>query len=333
MTTAPPKKTLKLAPREAPPRATRPAPAPDAPARPYAQPPGMPPQLPSTKAARKPRMRPVTALRTKPSAPDAPPKEDASGERLSKRVAAMVPCSRTEAEQYIEGGWVRVAGQVVEEPQFRVGAQASITIDPNASLLELGSITLILHKPDDWVDGTEESLAKLNRQTRREGFKDARTLLVAANHVADDPAGIRMLQRHFKQLTATVPLENAASGLIVFTQDWRVERKLEEDMGSMEHEVIVEVAGEVSEQTLRLLNRLQDSDADLPQTKVSINSTTEGSSKLRFAIKGAHRGLIAHLCERAKLEIVSMRRIRIGRVALSDLPAGQWRYLAGHERF
>lgn len=331
MTTAPPKKTLKLQPRVTPPRATAPTPS-AAPARPHANPPGMPPQRPAPKAGGKPRMRPVTALRTKPTALPAPVVEDATGERLSKRVAAQVPCSRTEAEQYIEGGWVRVAGQVVEEPQFRVGQQA-ITIDPEASLLELSSITLILHKPEDWVDGTEESLAKLNRQTRRTGFKDARSLLVAANHLAHDPAGIRVLQRHFKQLNAAVPLENAASGLIVFTQDWRVARKLEEDMGSMEHEVIVEVVGEVSEQALRLLNRLQDSDADLPQTKVSLNSTGEGSSKLRFAIKGAHRGLIAHLCARAKLEIVAMRRIRLGRVALSDLPAGQWRYLAGHERF
>jgi 23S rRNA pseudouridine2604 synthase len=332
MTTAPPKKTLKLHPRVTPPRATAPAPAPTpAPPRPHANPPGMPPQRPAPKGGGKPRMRPITALRTKPVVAE-PVAEDATGERLSKRVAAMVPCSRTEAEQYIEGGWVRVAGQVVEEPQFRVGQQA-ITIDPNASLLELGSITLILHKPDDWVDGTEESLAKLNRQTRRTGFKDARSLLVAANHMADDPAGIRLLQRHFKQLTASVPLENAASGLIVFTQDWRVARKLEEDMGSMEHEVIVEVEGEVSDQALRLLNRLQDSDAELPQTKVSLNSTGEGTSKLRFAIKGAHRGLIAHLCERAKLEIVAMHRIRLGRVSLRGLPVGQWRYLADGERF
>lgn len=330
MTTAPPKKTLKLQPRVTPTRAAAPTPAP---ARPHANPPGMPPQRPALKGSGKPRMRPITALRTKPAAAAAEPVvEDATGERLSKRVAAMVPCSRTEAEQYIEGGWVRVASQVVEEPQFRVGQQA-ITIDPNASLLELNSITLILHKPEDWVDGTEESLAKLNRQTRRTGFKDARSLLVAANHLADDPAGIRVLQRHFKQLTASVPLENAASGLIVFTQDWRVARKLEEDMGSMEHEVIVEVEGEVSDQTLRLLNRLQDSDADLPQTKVSLNSTGEGTSKLRFAIKGAHRGLIAHLCERAKLEIVAMHRIRLGRVSLRGLPSGQWRYLADGERF
>ena len=286
----------------------------------------------------KPRQRPVTALRTKPPANLQQPAESQSpqqadtGDRLAKRVALMVPCSRSEAEQYIEGGWVSVNGQVVEEPQFRIQSQ-TVTMDPNASLLELNSITIVMHKPADWIDGTEESLAKLNRATRRAPFDDARTLLVAAKHMAKDPSGIRMLQRHFKALTAAVPLENAASGLIVFTQDWRVERKLTEDMGSMEHEVIVDVAGEVTPQALHLLSRTLDSDENLPQAKVSINSNTPELSKLRFAIKGAHRGLIAYLCERAKLEILDMRRIRLGRVALADLPVGQWRYLAPHEKF
>ena len=276
----------------------------------------------------KPRKRPITALRT----PKSPVPEPSAGDRLAKRVATLVPCSRSEAEQYIEGGFVRVNGLVVEEPQHRVHLE-TITIDPNACLLALSSVTLLMHKPADWLDGTEESLFKLNRNARRAHFDDARTLLVAAKRMANDPSGIQMLQRHFKQLNALVPLENAASGLIVFTQDWRIERKLYDDMGSMEHEVLVEVKGEVSEQALRLLSRTQDSDESLPQTKVSINSTSQASSKLRFAIKGAHRGLIAHLCERAQLEIMDMRRIRLGRVALRDLPAGQWRYLAPGERF
>lgn len=268
--------------------------------------------------------KPASAPRPVPAAP--------VGDRLAKRVAAMVPCSRSEAEQYIEGGWVQVNDTVIEEPQFRIQNQ-KITIDANASLIDLASITLLLHKPADWVDGTEESLAKLNRQARRAHFDDARTLLAAANHMPKDPAGIRLLQRHFKQLTASVPLENAASGLVVFTQDWRIQRKLTEELSSMEHEVIVDVQGAVSPQALHLLNRTLDSDESLPQVKVSINSTTPERSRLRFAIKGSHRGLIAHLCERAKLEILDMRRIRLGRVALSDLPVGQWRYLAPHEKF
>ena len=321
--------TLKLPPK--PPKAVRVA-------QPATRPAVAAMPAPAKRPNAKPRQRPVTALRTKPTTAlqpakqQQPPQPADTGDRLAKRVAAMVPCSRSEAEQYIEGGWVRVNGQVVEEPQFRIQNQ-TIAIDPDASLIDLASITLLLHKPADWIDGTEESLSKLNRATRRAPFDDARTLLVAANHMAKDPSGIRMLQRHFKSLTAAVPLENAASGLIVFTQDWRVERKLTEDMGSMEHEIIVDVQGEVTPQALHLLNRTLDSDENLPHAKVSINSNTPERSKLRFAIKGAHRGLIAYLCERAKLEILDMRRIRLGRVALSDLPAGQWRYLAPHEKF
>lgn len=332
MTTPPAKKTLKLPPR--PPRV-----APGAPARAVAAPAVATPVArasthpPAGKPGHaKPRKRPVTALRTKAPPAPAAPIPATEGDRLSKRVAALVPCSRTEAEQYIEGGWVRVDGTVVEEPQFRV-RQQTIAIDPNATLLAQPPVTLLLHKPADWVDGTEESLAKLNRKARREALKDARTLLVAANHSPQDPSGIRLLQRHLKQHSAMVPLENAASGLIVFTQDWRIERKLNDEMGSMEHEVMVDVAGEVSPQALHLLTRTLDADASLPLVKVSLNSSTPARSTLRFAIKGAHRGLIAHLCERAQLDILEMRRIRLGRVGLRDLPVGQWRFLAPGERF
>jgi 23S rRNA pseudouridine2604 synthase len=31
--------------------------------------------------------------------------------------------------------------------------------------------------------------------------------------------------------------------------------------------------------------------------------------------------------------VVSMKRIRIGRMPMSSLPAGQWRYLHDYERF
>ena len=72
------------------------------------------------------------------------------GERLAKRVAQMLGCSRSEAEQYIEGGFVRVDGVVVEDPPFRVQQQA-VTVDPEASLLNLSDVTLVLNKPPGWL--------------------------------------------------------------------------------------------------------------------------------------------------------------------------------------
>ena len=252
------------------------------------------------------------------------------GERLSKRVAELVPCSRREAEQYIEGGWVRVDGQVVEEPMFRVTRQ-TVAMDPHASLLELAAVTLLLHKPPGYdamaLPGEANQRAHLS-------VKPAQHLLKPDSRAADDTSGTRMLKRHFAKLTATVPLETAASGLVVFTQDWRVARKLTEDAGVMEQEIIVEVAGTVPPQTLQRLNQGINSDGQpLPAVKVSINSASDTSAKLRFALKGVHPGLIAYLCERVGLQIVSMKRMRVGRVSLSGLTEGQWRYLAAHERF
>ena len=241
------------------------------------------------------------------------PDAQRTDERLAKRVAAQMPCSRREAEQYIEGGWVRVDGRVVEEPMYRVSTQ-KIEIDRSASLLDLSDVTLLLHKPP----GLDPS---------------AQQLLDAAHHSTGD-TGVRVLKRHFARLTACVPLEKAASGLVVFTQDWRVQRKLEEDAGVMEQELIVEVQGEVAPAILQRLNQGLVADGrPLPTVKVSLNSSAESTTKLRFAVKGAHPGLLAYLCERVGLRILGIKRQRIGRVAMAQLPLGHWRYLQAHERF
>jgi 23S rRNA pseudouridine2604 synthase len=233
--------------------------------------------------------------------------------RLSKRLAALLPCSRSEAERYIEGGWVRVDGRVVEEPQFRV-LHEKVELDPNARLTELPPVTLLLHKPAD--------------------HPDPLSLLNAAGHWSVDPSGIRVLKRHFGQLTPAVALESAASGLLVYTQDGRVARKLVEDERVIEVEVTVDVKGEVSAAQLAMLMRETDTRGQaLPPLKASLSSSGNGHSKLRLAIKGTHPGLIAYVCDRAGLQILAMKRIRIGRVPMTQLPPGQWRYLQAHERF
>ena len=62
-------------------------------------------------------------------------------------------------------------------------------------------------------------------------------------------------------------------------------------------------------------------------------SSNMACSKLRMAVKGAHPGLAAYVCELAGLEITALRRIRLGRVGLGEIAIGQWRYLIDHERF
>ena len=282
----------------------------------------------------KPRNRPRTADRD----PKPVSVAEHEGERLSKRVMALKGCSRKEAEQYIEGGWVLVDGVVVEDPPFRVLHQ-TVSLHPDATLLNAADITLILHKPSGWLDGVEEEeddedAPPAKGRGKQPQIPNARSLLTVANRYSNDQSGLRALKRHFLHLEADVALETGASGLVVFTQDWRTTRKLSEDMGSMEHEMIVDVRGEVQPEALQKIARaLNDERNPLPQVKFSVNSCSAELSKLRFAIKGSHPGLVAYLCGKAGLEILAMRRIRLGRLALTDLPVGQWRFLSPYEKF
>ena len=246
--------------------------------------------------------------------------------RLAKRLADMLACSRREAEQYIEGGFVTVDGAVVEEPQFRVQNQ-SIVVSPDASLLALTPVTILLHKPA----GYESRDAA--HASGDPAIQTAAGLLTAANHASDDRSGIRPLKKHFSGSELVTPLATAASGLVVFSGDWRVVRKLREDARVLEHEVVVEVSGDIRPGGLERLNRIDHGftyqGALLPPAKVSWQS----EARLRFALKGEMPGQIAYLCESVGLQVTAMKRLRVGRMPLSQLPSGQWRYLMPYERF
>jgi 23S rRNA pseudouridine2604 synthase len=187
----------------------------------------------------------------------------------------------------------------------------------------------MVNKPPGWLDGLQDIPTR-----RQPAPHTVRSLLDLSHHSPHDASGVRPLKRHFNALEASVPLETGASGLVVFTQDFRTQRKLVEDMAFMEHELVVDVRGEVFPDDLRPIERaLKDERLRLPFAKVSVGSATPERSKLRLAVKGAHPGLAAYLCELAKFEMLAMRRTRLGRVSLSGLEEGTWRYMAPGERF
>jgi 23S rRNA pseudouridine2604 synthase len=240
--------------------------------------------------------------------------------RLAKHVADMRPCSRREAEQYIEGGFVSVDGVVVEEAGARVAPGQQVVVAGNASLQEIVPVTILLNKPAGYNAGIgQDGLPALT-------LLGADTLAPAAPPVR----ATHFLKRHLAKLTLTNPIDTKASGLVVFTQDFRVARKLVDDASRVEQEIIVEVTGNIMENGLALLNHgLPFNGKPLPPIKVS----WQNENRLRFALKDPKPGQIEHMCKLVGLKMVGMKRLRIGRVAMASLPVGQWRYLQDFEKF
>lgn len=236
-------------------------------------------------------------------------------ERLSKRLIQQLACSRREAELYIENGWVTVDGRVIEEPQFKVQDQ-QIALLPGAVAETLPPVTILVNKPEGMGCGM--------------GANSVQQLLTMANHSADDASGIRPLQRHLNRLNLITLLETDASGLLVYSQSPSVVRKLTAEANTLEHEYTVETSGTVADNGLKRLSfGISYKGVTLPPCKVSWQS----ENRLRFAIKAVQPGQLRFMCESVGLQLVSMRRLRIGRTGLAKLPVGQWRYLGLDERF
>lgn len=239
--------------------------------------------------------------------------------RLAKRLAEMLPCSRREAELYIEGGWVMVDGQVVEVVGYRVQPTQHVALMPDASVATAEPVTILLHKPAG-VDASADAT----------GVNPLLQFLTVDNRAADDQSELKFLQRHLRDLRMLMPMIIHMSGLLVFSQDWRVVRKLVEDADKVEQEYVVEVTGELVPNGLALLNHgLSWNGKVLPPIKVSWQNET----RLRFALKGVQSGQLKGMCEQVGLTVQGIKRIRIGRVPMAGLQPGKWRYLLAGEQF
>ena len=107
-------------------------------------------------------------------------------------------------------------------------------------------------------------------------------------------------------------------------------RHLQESGPSLEQEFVVEVGGEIAPYGLRKLNHgLHYNGRALPPCKVS----WQNEIRLRFAIKGVQGGQLRDMCKQVGLDVIAIRRLRIGKVALAKMPVGAWRYLPVGERF
>jgi 23S rRNA pseudouridine2604 synthase len=260
-------------------------------------------------------------LRRVPKAPSAeapPATADAQGVRISKLLAERGLCSRREADAYIERGLVFVNGERVTQLGTRAAPNAVITLASAARAQQARQVTILLHKPVGYVSGQAE-----------DGYQPAVTLIKAATRHADDKGG-RFSPAHLKGLAPAGRLDIDSTGLLVLTQDGRIARQLIGEDSTIEKEYLVRVAGTLDAHGLALLNHGLSLDGkELRPAKV----TWANSDQLRFILREGRKRQIRRMCELVGLRVTGLKRVRIGQVALGDLPPGNWRYLREDESF
>lgn len=231
-------------------------------------------------------------------------------------------CSRREADEYIVGGLVRVNGVIVKELGTKVLPDVSITLEAEAMRNQKNLVTIILNKPIGYVSAQPEPGS---------GYEPAIRLVNDRNQFGQQK---RILQRGDLQGIAVVGrLDIDSQGLLIFTQDGRLAKKIIGENSSVEKEYVVRVRYLGPERTLppeklKLLNFGLSIDGEkLKRAQVDwINE-----DQLRFILNEGKKRQIRKMCEQVGLEIKGLKRVRVGKLVLGKLPEGQWRFLEDGE--
>jgi 23S rRNA pseudouridine2604 synthase len=239
--------------------------------------------------------------------------------RLSKRMGELGLCSRREADRWIENGWVKVDGQVVDTLGVRVSPNARIEIDRAAREHQSGQVTILLHKPVGYVSGQAE-----------DGYEPAIVLVRPENRWAGDPSPLEFQREHLRALAPAGRLDIDSTGLLVLTQDGRIAKQLIGEDSSVEKEYLVRVEGNLTADGMkRLQHGLSLDGLKLRPAQVS----WQNEHQLRFVLRQGRKRQIRRMCELVGLFVTGLKRVRSGNVPLGGLPVGKWRYLRPDEKF
>ena len=243
--------------------------------------------------------------------------------RLSKRMSELGIASRREADEWIALGYVRVDDQIVSALGSRVLPHQRVTIDAKAKFQQAQRVTVLINKPVGYVSGQAE-----------DGYEPAVVLVTPDRLWREDRSGTRFLRSHLNHLVPAGRLDIDSVGLLVLTQDGRVAKQLIGEDSEVEKEYLVRVAMPggtgLPDSGLALLRHGLELDGEAlrPAQVEWVND-----NQLRFVLTQGKKRQIRRMCESVGLQVLGLKRVRVGNVMLGDLPTGQWRYLRADETF
>lgn len=256
--------------------------------------------------------------------------------RLNKRMAELGLCSRREADEWIEQGWVKVNGEIASMG-VKVTPQDRVEVDKKAHGHQAGQVTILLNKPVGYVSGQAE-----------DGHEPAVVLIASRAHWLADSSPLRFTREQLRGLAPAGRLDIDSTGLLVLTQDGRVARQLIGEDSDMEKEYLVRVSLVRAKDAANRNMQTPDVQSQFPLEKLNLlrhgiklddkplkraQVDWQNPEQLRFILKEGKKRQIRRMCEVVGLHVTGLKRVRIGNVKLGQLPVGQWRYLGASERF
>lgn len=223
--------------------------------------------------------------------------------RLSKILAAAGIASRRQAEQIIASGRVYVNGKISLLPQFFVDSETDkILLDGKQIPKIEEKIYLVFNKPRGYL------------------CSHART--------SNQKLIFDLLPSH-KRLFSVGRLDKDSTGLIIITNDGLLAHKIAHPSFEVDKEYLVKVKGEITPLHLKQISSGTEIDGKWVKP-VKVKKVRRGTCKI--IVQEGKKHEVREMVKAAFLDILELKRIRIGDLLLGKLPEGAYRNLSEKEK-
>ena len=229
--------------------------------------------------------------------------------RLQKFIADCGICSRRAAEKLIEDGKVTVSGKRAQIGQKVASDTTGVRIDGRQIYPRHKSyVYLMLYKPRGYVTTAKDELG-------RKCVSD----IVKKERVRVYPVG---------------RLDKDSEGLLIMTNDGELANHLMHPSSHVPKTYRAIVKGTVDAKTLSTLSTgvyLPELDYTTTAADVDVHEIKDDRTVLLITIYEGKNRQIRRMCEAVGLEVLRLKREKIGKLSIGTLNAGQYRRLSEKE--
>ncbi len=227
-------------------------------------------------------------------------------ERLQKIISEYGITSRRKAEELIRNGRISVNGRIASLGDSADPAEDEILLDgEKLERSDNEKVYILLNKPLGVVTTMED-------ERGRSTVKD----LTSDVGVRVYPVG---------------RLDINSSGLLIMTNDGDMTNRLTHPSHEVDKEYMVRVKGDVDSAVPVLSSALEIDGYRIRPAKVKLMRRATDSTVISVVIHEGRNRQVRRMCAMAELDVVSLVRVRIGKIHLGALKPGEWRYLTEDE--
>jgi 23S rRNA pseudouridine2605 synthase len=225
--------------------------------------------------------------------------------RLNKFLSNAGICSRREADTLIARGDVKVNGQVVTEMGYKVKPTDKVSFK-DKPLKKEKLVYVLLNKPKGFITTLEDE-------------RDRSTVMELVANACEE------------RIYPVGRLDRDTTGLLLFTNDGELAKKLSHPSGKTQKIYIVELDKPLEEAHMdQIINRqvvLEDGPVDLDGFSV----VSEDMKRIGVELHSGRNRIVRRLFEHFGYEVVKLDRTVFAGLTKIDLPRGKWRFLTERE--